>query len=272
MAHDIFISYSTKNKQTADAICHVLEQNNLKCWIAPRNIQSGKDYAAEIMDGLRAAKIVVLVFSKDSQASEYVNNEIDTAFSENKPIISFKIDETMPENKMEFFLKNKHWLEAYPNPEAEFERLVKDALSLCEEQSRNRITINTKENTRIDTSNLPKRKNDIISFILLVTPLFGLSFVYMGSKVKKQLWIITGIIYLIPLFLMLLVTFGVFGPTYRIHSLSSMSFYMLIIYWIIAIIHMLIIRKEFLARKTVLDLMNEEEPLFDQLVEQYSKI
>ena len=45
MAHDIFISYSTKDKYTADAICHVLEQNNLKCWIAPRNIASGKNYA-----------------------------------------------------------------------------------------------------------------------------------------------------------------------------------------------------------------------------------
>ena len=45
MAHDIFISYSTKDKNTADAICHVLEQNNLKCWIAPRNIASGKNYA-----------------------------------------------------------------------------------------------------------------------------------------------------------------------------------------------------------------------------------
>ena len=62
MVHDIFISYSTKDKQTADAICHVLEQNNLKCWIAPRNIVSGKNYAKEIMDGLKEAKVVVLVY------------------------------------------------------------------------------------------------------------------------------------------------------------------------------------------------------------------
>ena len=40
--HDVFISYSTKNSDVANKICHVLEQNNLKCWIAPRNIASGK--------------------------------------------------------------------------------------------------------------------------------------------------------------------------------------------------------------------------------------
>ncbi|MDO5860282.1 toll/interleukin-1 receptor domain-containing protein [Methanobrevibacter sp.] len=134
MAHDIFISYSSKDKQTADAICHVLESNKLKCWIAPRNIIAGKNYAEQIMYGLKNAKIVVLVFSKNSQESVFVNNEIDTAFSNNKPIISFKIDETLPEDKMGFFLKNKHWLDAYPDPESVFETLVRDAYLLCEEE------------------------------------------------------------------------------------------------------------------------------------------
>ena len=133
MSHDIFISYSSKDKQTADAICHELEANKLKCWIAPRNIIAGKNYAEQIMTGIKKAKIVVLVFSKNSQESVFVNNEIDNAFSNNKPIISFKIDETLPENKMEFFLKNKHWLDAYPNPESVFETLVNDAHLLCED-------------------------------------------------------------------------------------------------------------------------------------------
>lgn len=134
MAHDIFISYSSKDKQTADAICHVLETNKLRCWIAPRNIHAGKNYPEQIMNGIRNAKIVVLVFSKNSQESVFVNNEIDTAFSNNKPIISFKIDETLPEKRMEFFLRNKHWLDAYPDPDKVFERLVNDAYLLCEEE------------------------------------------------------------------------------------------------------------------------------------------
>jgi hypothetical protein len=86
------------------------------------------------MTGLKTAKVVVLVFSKNAQESVFVNNEIDTAFSNNKPIISFKIDETFPENKMEFFLKNKHWLDAYPNPESVFETLVRDTFLLCEDE------------------------------------------------------------------------------------------------------------------------------------------
>lgn len=133
MAHDIFISYSSKDKHTANAVCRKLEESGLRCWIAPRNIQAGKSYAEQIMEGLKSAKIVVLIFSKNSQESVFVNNEIDTAFSNNKPIISYKIDETLPANKMGFFLKNKHWLDAYPNPEEHYQTLITDASRLCDE-------------------------------------------------------------------------------------------------------------------------------------------
>lgn len=114
MAHDVFISYSTKNTEFAEAVCENLEDNGIECWIAPRNIKTGTNYAKEIIDGLNAAKIVVLVFSKDAQESEYVNNEIDTAFSNNQCIVSLKVDDSFPEKKMEFFLKNTQWLDASP--------------------------------------------------------------------------------------------------------------------------------------------------------------
>ena len=128
--HDVFISYSTKNSDVANKICHVLEQNNLKCWIAPRNIASGKIYIDEIADAIKSTKIVVLIYSEHSQDSKYVSNEINMAFSNNKPIISFNIDDTMPKENMEYYLKVTQWLSAYPNPEDEFETLVVDSLEL----------------------------------------------------------------------------------------------------------------------------------------------
>ena len=54
--HDVFISYSTKNSDVANKVCHVLEQNDLKCWIAPRNIASGRVYIDEIADAIKATK------------------------------------------------------------------------------------------------------------------------------------------------------------------------------------------------------------------------
>lgn len=141
MAHDIFISYSTQNTEYAEAVCDKLENNGIECWIAPRNIKTATNYAEEIMDGLDAAKAIVLVFSKDAQESEYVNNEIDTAFSKNKPIISIKVDDTFPKDQMEFFLKNTQWLDASPTAlkeknktlESCYDQLVSDVERVLEQ-------------------------------------------------------------------------------------------------------------------------------------------
>lgn len=42
MDFDIFISYSSQDKPTADAACAVLEAAGIRCWIAPRDIMPGR--------------------------------------------------------------------------------------------------------------------------------------------------------------------------------------------------------------------------------------
>lgn len=130
--HDVFISYSTKDKHIADKVCNALEQNGVKCWIAPRDIRPGENYVHHMSKSMKSAKIVVLIFSRYCMESKFVINEIEMAFDHEKPIISFKIDETMPEGEMEFLLKDKYWLDAYPSPESMFEALAVDTRELID--------------------------------------------------------------------------------------------------------------------------------------------
>jgi hypothetical protein len=37
----VFISHSSNDRATADAICAHLESAGIKCWIAPRDIEPG---------------------------------------------------------------------------------------------------------------------------------------------------------------------------------------------------------------------------------------
>ena len=122
--HDVFISYSTRNSDVANKVCYVLEKNNLKCWMAPRDILSGRSYVDEIAEAIKSTKIVVLVYSKYSQDSKYVNNELSMAYSHNKDILSFNIDDSLPEREMEYYLKVTEWLAAFPNPDDHYETLT----------------------------------------------------------------------------------------------------------------------------------------------------
>jgi len=63
MAHDAFISYSSKDKPAADAVCATLESRGIRCWIAPRDVLPGEEYAAALVNAIHESRLLVLVFS-----------------------------------------------------------------------------------------------------------------------------------------------------------------------------------------------------------------
>lgn len=132
MKYDVFISYSSKNAPTAQAICHELEDNGIRCWMAPRDIPVGSKYATVITQAIKECKAVVLVFSEQSAISPWVESEINIAFSNRKPIIPYKIDLATLENYDEFYLmlNNRHWIESYPDFKTRFSELVSVVSSL----------------------------------------------------------------------------------------------------------------------------------------------
>ena len=121
---DVFISYSSEDKLVADAVCHTLEANQIKCWMAPRDVLPGTPYAKAIIQAIRESQIMVMVYSKNSNQSEHVANEIERMFHQGRPIIPFLIDETQMSEEYEYYLSRKHWLVAYPEYRAKCEELA----------------------------------------------------------------------------------------------------------------------------------------------------
>ena len=267
--HEVFISYSTKNSDIANKICYLLEKNNLKCWIAPRNISSGRVYIDEIADAINITKIVVLVYSEFSQNSRYVNNEITMAYSHNKPIISFNIDDSEPKEELEYFLKVNQWLPAFPDPEDAYETLIRDARKLCNARSDVPIHLDVAGYKEDD---LTRHKRDYISLILLFTPVYWSSFIYMGLVSNKKIWTVMGLAYLIPTLMCLLIYFQILGQLFILYPVLSLFSYLFIIFWALTLIHGLVIRNEFLTRKSILRFTLADEKLFEYLYEEYIQI
>lgn len=110
--HDVFISYSSKDKYIADGICANLEANAIKCWYAPRDIEPGKEWSESIMNALQKSKVFVLVFSSNSNRSDQVYNEITSAIKYGCRIIPFCIDSVEMEVRLAYYLNAVHWLDA----------------------------------------------------------------------------------------------------------------------------------------------------------------
>lgn len=112
MAHDVFISYSVKDRLKSDAICHILEEERIRCWIAPRDISPGGSWAAEIADSIPLSKIMLLVFSQNANSSKQVLREIELAISNDVIIIPVKIEDVVPTGGMSYYLSTTHWIDA----------------------------------------------------------------------------------------------------------------------------------------------------------------
>ena len=116
MAHDIFISYSIKDKSIADAVCSILEANHIRCWIAPRDITPGVPFAEAIIDGMKDSKVFVLIFSSHSNKSPQVMREVERAVHHGLPIIPLRIEDVPMSKQLEYYVSDVHWLDAITPP------------------------------------------------------------------------------------------------------------------------------------------------------------
>ncbi|MGB5912660.1 MAG: TIR domain-containing protein [Promethearchaeia archaeon] len=111
---DVFISYSSKDKEIADAVCHYLEEAKIKCWIAPRDTLGA--YAGSITNAIENSKLMVLIFSNNANLSNQVKNEVEIAVSSGITIQPIRIEKVEPDADFKYYVKRWHWLDAIKPP------------------------------------------------------------------------------------------------------------------------------------------------------------
>jgi hypothetical protein len=115
MAQDVFISYSHNDVLYAEAVCKGLEKRGLKCWMAPRDIPAGDNFAAAIVNGLNGARAFLLIFSSSSNRSEHVAKEVNLATG--KPIFYLRTEDLKPTPPLQYFLSDIQWMDAFGHPD-----------------------------------------------------------------------------------------------------------------------------------------------------------
>lgn len=115
---DVFISHSSLDKEVADKVCAALEAKGLKCWIAPRDIVPGSEWAVAISNAIAEIKAMVVIYSSNAQQSTQVPKEIALAEKRGKSILPYKIDDTELTGAFEYYLSGSHWIVANPEKNA----------------------------------------------------------------------------------------------------------------------------------------------------------
>ena len=150
MPHDVFISYSTDDKTIANAVVEKLEKTGIPCWIAPRDVIPGVEYAEAIIEAINNCKVFLLILSSASNSSSMVTREVDRAVSKGVKILPFRIDNAVLTKAMEFYLSNRHWMDASTSPfEKHLNTLVESVTKLLDHEYSDQISIQKPEHAPI---------------------------------------------------------------------------------------------------------------------------
>lgn len=111
MSEHVFISYAQRDAERANEICAYLETTGIKCWIAPRDILAGHDWASGILSGIRESAAFVLVLSQEANRSAHVAREIMVAVEREIPIIPVKVEPVELAGSMSVHLSAVQWFD-----------------------------------------------------------------------------------------------------------------------------------------------------------------
>lgn len=91
----VFISHSPDDKEQKDEITSILENNGYKVWDEVKEIHPGTDWLQEIEKPIRNSKAVLVLITRKSLTSEWVNKEIAYALSLQKNIYPLLLDDVL---------------------------------------------------------------------------------------------------------------------------------------------------------------------------------
>jgi hypothetical protein len=77
--YSCFISYSSKDQKFTDRLYSDLQNKGVRCWLASEDLKAGEKIRPSIDEAIRLHDKLLLVLSKHSVASEWVEQEVETA-------------------------------------------------------------------------------------------------------------------------------------------------------------------------------------------------
>jgi len=132
LAGHVFISHGSDNREEANELSAFVESRGVKVWIAPRDVRPGMDYSEELQAAIEACAAFVVLVTDMANKSPYVRAETEMAFSNSKPIFPVRLSDIKPAAGLAFFLKIRHWTDAYgKSRDASMERLALELQTLC---------------------------------------------------------------------------------------------------------------------------------------------
>ena len=105
---DIFISYSSKDREKADQLTELLASAGLSVWIDQSSIDAATSWSAEIVDAINSCSAFIVLLSPHSIESHNVIKEVSLASEKRKKILPLDLEPITLPRELEYQLAGIH--------------------------------------------------------------------------------------------------------------------------------------------------------------------
>jgi TIR domain-containing protein len=165
-----------------------LEADSVTCWMAPRDVVPGADWGESIIDAIESSRIMILIFSRNADASPQIKREVERAVNKGVYIIPFRVDEIPPSKSLEYFISTSQWMDAFSPPlERHLDNLAKTVKAVLKRPTLPGANVpvqSEKPSISRPPTRLSWRKSILIAITIAALVIVGGAGWYLGQKKK----------------------------------------------------------------------------------------
>jgi hypothetical protein len=124
MGAKIFISFASQDRGVAMTLCSALESRGFKCWISARDILPGENFQIAIVRAIREAKIMLLVFTANSNNSEEMSKELALASQSKLMVVPLRVEDVTPNDAFAYEFATRQWIDFFADWEFAIQQLA----------------------------------------------------------------------------------------------------------------------------------------------------
>ena len=123
MGANVFISFASKDQKVAATLCSALEKRGFSCWISSRDIEPGDNFQSAIVSAIIASKVMLLVFTANSNSSDEMTKELALASQQKLIVVPLRVEDVAPNAAFSYEFATRQWIDLFVDWEKALDQL-----------------------------------------------------------------------------------------------------------------------------------------------------
>jgi hypothetical protein len=120
---EVFISYRRSDREWAEVLERRLRERAVSAWYDGM-LEPGANWRADIVENIKLARVLVILFSKAANASTELAKELSVADESQTLIVPVRVENVEPRGAYQYELTARNWFDAFDNPPAQLDEVA----------------------------------------------------------------------------------------------------------------------------------------------------